>query len=219
MYAFKVYFVVATGEPARRRGFDVTRLREVDARLRRTVFVALAGTAAATLVGLPGVSSFMLGNRKVPGLTFSRFIFYGNLRQQIPFDATALALAAVLAAGGAAAAWWLFSAGRGRQVAGVDARLAWAGAALGDPTPAERVAAALPRGFIAAGERLDTLEIQLLDPVPAAMGESVGALSEALTRLRSTRIGISTAAALAVVAVLLAASVLAVTGHFPVSIQ
>ena len=76
----------------------------------------------------------------------------------------------------------------------------------------------LARGFIAAGERLDTLEIQLLEPIPAAMGESVEAVSEALSGLRSTRLGLSLAAAFAVVAVVLAASVLAATGHFPVSI-
>ncbi len=144
LYAFRVYFVVATGEPARRRGFDVTRLREVDARLRGTVFVALAGAAGATLAGLPGISSFMVGNRKVPGLTFSRFIFYGGLRQELPFDATALGLALLLAAAGAAVAWWLFSAAR-RPAEAMETRLARAGAWIGDPTPAERVAALAPR--------------------------------------------------------------------------
>ncbi len=219
VYAFRVYFVVATGEATRRRGFDVSRLREVDARLRRTVLVALAGAAGATLAGLPGIGSFTLGSRTVPGLSFTRFVFYGRVRQDLPFDAVALALAAVLAAIGAAAAWWLFSADRRRQTAPGRDRLAWASTALADPTPAERVAAILPRGFVAAGRALDTLDIQLLEPIPTAMGESVGTLSEALTRLRSARIGLSMAAALAVVAILLAASVLAVTGHFPVTIQ
>ncbi len=218
VYAFRVYFVVATGEPPRRRGFDIGRLHEVDARLRRTVLVALAGAGAATLVGIPGVSSFTVGSRKIPGLTFSRFIFFGHVRQQLPFDVTALALAVVLAAGGAAAARWLFSAGRRRPEA-ASSRLGWAGAMLASPTPAERIAAVLPTGFVAAGERLDSLEVQLLEPIPAAMGESIGSLSEALTRLRSARIGLSMAAALAVLALLLAASVLAATGHFPVTTQ
>ena len=97
--------------------------------------------------------------------------------------------------------------------------LARARAVLAEPTPAERAAPVLPRGFIAAGERLDTLEVQLLEPIPAAMGESVGAVSEAMARLRSARLGLSLAAAFAVVAMLLAASVLAATGHFPVSIR
>jgi NADH:ubiquinone oxidoreductase subunit 5 (subunit L)/multisubunit Na+/H+ antiporter MnhA subunit len=218
VYAFRVYFVVATGEPPRRRGFDVGRLREVDARLRRTVLVALAGAGAATLVGLPGVSSFMVGSHQVPGLTFSRFIFFGVARQQLPVDVTALALAVVLGAGGAVAARWLFASVRSRDETAAS-RLGRAGEMLAGPTPAERVAAVLPRAFTAAGETLDSLEVQLLEPIPAAMGESIGSLSEALTRMRSARIGLSMAAALAVLAVLLAASVLAATGHFPVTTQ
>jgi NADH:ubiquinone oxidoreductase subunit 5 (subunit L)/multisubunit Na+/H+ antiporter MnhA subunit len=218
-YAFRVYFTVASGETPRRRGFDVARLREVDPRLRRTAFLALAGAAAATIVGLPGVNSFTLGSRTVPGLTFTRFVFYGNVRQQLPFDGLALVLAVVLAAGGALAAWWFFSADHRRAVATPLRNLASAGMARADPTPAERVTAWVPQAFIASGQRLDSLEMELLEPIPDAMGESVGAVSEALTRLRTTRFGLSLAAALAVIAVLLAASILAVTGHFPVSTQ
>ncbi|HSP65056.1 MAG TPA: hypothetical protein VLO10_02595, partial [Candidatus Deferrimicrobium sp.] len=207
LYAFRVYFVVATGEPVRRRGFDVSRLREVDARLRATAFLALAGAGAATLVGIPGV-----------GLTFSRFIFYGARQQDLGLDLLALALAAALAVGGALGARELFGAGRRQPVAeGTD--LARLGLALADPTPAERVAGALPGGFVAAADTLDRLEVELLGPIPAAMGESVGTISEALTRLRAVRIGLSTTAALAVIAIILAASVLAATGNFPVTIQ
>lgn len=219
LYAFRVYFVVATGEAVRRRGFDVTRLREVDARLRSTAFLALAGAGGATLVGIPGLASFTVGGRQIPGLTFSRFIFYGARRQDLGFDLLALVLAAVIGAGGAVAARWLFAAGRRREAVGTGTVLDRLGVVLAGPTPAERVAFALPGGFIAAGHKLDTLEVELLEPIPAAMGESVGAISEALTRLRSARIGLSTAAALAVLALLLAASVLAATGHFPVTIQ
>jgi NADH:ubiquinone oxidoreductase subunit 5 (subunit L)/multisubunit Na+/H+ antiporter MnhA subunit len=217
LYAFRVFFVVASGEPPRRRGFDVGRLREVDTRLRRTVLVALAGAAAATLVGIPALTSFTVGSRKIPGLTFSRFIFYGIGHQQIPFDLTALALAVIVAAAGAVVARWLFAARRDPTLA--SARFDRAATLLAGPTPAERIAAVVPRGFIGAGEMLDSLEIQLLEPIADAMGESTGAVSESLTRLRSSRIGLSIAAALAIVAVLLAASVLAATGHFPVTIQ
>jgi hypothetical protein len=45
----------------------------------------------------------------------------------------------------------------------------------------------------------------------------VNAVSAELNRFRTARIGVSMAAALAVVAVLLAATVLAATGHFPVA--
>ncbi len=216
LYAFRVYFVVAAGEPVRRRGFDVSRLREVDARLRRTALLALAGAGASTLVGIPGLTSFNVGSREIPGLTFSRFVFYGRTHQNIGFDALALLLALVFAAGGAFAARWLH-AERDPAAAPVRA-LARAEALLASPTPAERAAALVPRGFVAAGQRLDTLEVQLLEPIPAAMGASVEALSDTVTRLRSSRLGLSLAAAFAVVIAVLAATVLAATGHFPVTI-
>ncbi len=219
LYAFRVYFVVATGEPVRRRGFDVARLHEVDARLRSTALLALAGAGAATLVGIPGVSSFTLGTHEVPGLTFSRFVFYGARHQALAFDPLALAIAAVVAVGGALGARWLFAAGRDRGDAAPHVSLDRWGALLAGPTPAERVALALPAGFVAAASRLERVDAELLDPIPAAMGESIGATSDGLARLRTFRIGLSTAAALALIALLLAASVLAATGHFPVTIR
>ncbi len=219
LYAFRVYFIVATGDPVRRRGFDVSRLREADARLHSLALLVLGGAAVATLAGLPGLTSFRLGSREIPGLTFSRFIFYGSRQQALGFDPLALLIALVLAAGGAVAARSLYAAGR--RGAPVTARqlLSRLEAALAQPTPAERVATALPRGFVVAGTGLDALDAQLLDPIPAAMGESVGVLSEVLTRLRVLRVGLSLATAFAVLAVILAASVLAATGHFPVTIR
>ncbi len=117
LYAFRVYFVVASGDPVRRRGFDVTRLREVDARLRVTAFVALGGAAVATLVGIPGLGSFTLGGRQIPGLTFSRFIFYGARRQDLGFDLLALAVALVVGVAGAVGARWLFAPRRQQPAA------------------------------------------------------------------------------------------------------
>ena len=76
-----------------------------------------------------------------------------------------------------------------------------------------------PRLFLAAGETLDHVDTQLLEPVATGMGESIGALGAVMTRLRGPRFGVSLVAALATIAVLLAASVLAVTGHFPVTIR
>jgi hypothetical protein len=219
LYAFRVYFIVATGEPAKRRGFDITRLREAGPRRRDSLMAALAGAAGATLVGIPGVNSFYVGTREIPGLTFSHFISYSSHRQQLALDLTALALAALIAVGAAAGAWWLFSGHRGGSVDSLRSRLAGAGAMLSGPTPAERVATLVPGVFIRAGETLDSFEERVLDPISTGMGESVGALSQGLTRLRGARFAVSMVAALAVIAVLLAASVLAATGHFPVTTQ
>jgi NADH:ubiquinone oxidoreductase subunit 5 (subunit L)/multisubunit Na+/H+ antiporter MnhA subunit len=219
LYAFRVYYVVATGEPARRRGFDVSRLREVAPQLSTTVLVALGGAAAATLVGIPGVSAFRVGATRVPGLTFSHFIFYGPFRQQLALDFTALAIAAIVCGGGAVVAWWLFSAGRRASSASVRARFASAGTALAGPTPAERFAEVLPAGFVAAGTTLDRFDHDVLDPLSTAVGDSVDMLSAMLARLRGARVGIATAAGLGVIAILLAATVLAAIGHFPVTVR
>jgi NADH-quinone oxidoreductase subunit L len=219
VYSFRLFFLVATGDPIRRRGFDASRLREADPRLRGTALLALAGAAAATLVGIPGVSAFSIGTSRVPGLTFSHFIFYGGARQQLALDFLALALAAVITVGGAGAAWWLFSPGRRDAAAALRARFARLYTPLADPTPSERLAAIAPVAFIRAGETLQRFDEQLIDPVPTAMGQSVVIWSDLLAQLRSTRIGLSTAAAFAVIAVLVAASILAATGHFPVHIQ
>ena len=219
LFAFRVLFLVATGDPTRRRGFDNARLRDAAPQLRGAALLALAGAAAATVVGVPGVSTFSIGSRTVPGLTFSHFIFYGQFRQQLALDGVALLLAVLLGAGGAGAAWWLFSAQRRPATARLRRSFARAGDALAGPTVSERVAAEVPRGFVSAGEVLDAVDAQLLEPVIDSMGESVGWASRWMERLRTPRLGTSTAAAFAVVAILLAASILAVTGHFPVSLQ
>lgn len=219
LYAFRLYFLVAGGEAVRRRGFDVSRLREAELPARRAVQIALAAAIVATLAGIPGVNSFNLGSRRVPGLTFSHFIFYGATRQRLAVDFAALALAAIVAVGGALAARWMFSPAAGGAANPVRARLSRLSALLAGPTPGERVVAIVPTGFVSAAGVLEEVDRQLLEPIPDAMGESVALLSGWLARLRTVRIAASTAAAFAVIVIVLAASVLAVTGHFPVRIQ
>jgi NADH-quinone oxidoreductase subunit L len=208
LYAFRVLFLVAGGDPVRRRGFDSTRLREAELPARRAVQLALAAALVATLAGIPGA-----------GVTFSHFIFYGAIRQQLALDFGALALVALIAAAGALAAWWMFSPSAGGAPNPVRARLSRSAALLAGPTPAERVTAIVPATLLRAGGVLDEVDSQLLEPIPDAVGESVALLSAWLARLRTPRIALSTAAAFAVIAILLAASVLAVTGHFPVRTQ
>jgi NADH-quinone oxidoreductase subunit L len=218
LYAFRVYFMVATGEPARRRGFDVNRLREAP-QAATAVLVAIAGAVAATLVGIPGVSAFHLGSTRVPGLTFSHFVFYGAFRQQLALDFTALGVVAVVGAAGAIAARWLFASGHTEASERVRSRFVSAGTLLAGPTPTERIAAVLPARLVAAGQVLDRFDRQVVDPVIAAMGEGVETLSGWLVRLRAVKVGLSTAAAIGIVTVLLAATVLAATGHLPVGIR
>ncbi|MEO8899681.1 MAG: proton-conducting transporter membrane subunit [Candidatus Dormibacter sp.] len=218
LYAFRLFFLVAGGDPVRRRGFDATRLREAEPAARRAVQIALGAAIVATLAGIPGVNSFNLGSRRVPGLTFTHFIFYGASRQQLAVDFLALALAAVIGVGGALAARWAFSPASNRAANPVRARFARISSLMAGPTPGERLATIVPAGFVRAGEVLAEVDNQLLEPIPDAMGESVWLLSGWLARLRTARLAVSTAAAFALIAILLAASVLAVTGHFPVRI-
>jgi NADH:ubiquinone oxidoreductase subunit 5 (subunit L)/multisubunit Na+/H+ antiporter MnhA subunit len=217
LYSFRVVVVAAGGVPSRRRGFDTSRVREAEPATRRPMLLALAAAAVATVVGIPGISSFTIGSRQVPALTFSHFIFYGPIRQQLAVDGAALLVAVAVLVGGALAARWLFAPAA--DVHPLRTRAAPAGAFLAGPTPGERAAALLPVGLMRVGQVLDEVDAQLLAPIPDAMGESVGVAATLLARLRTPRIALSTAAAVAVIALIVAASVLAVTGHFPVSTQ
>ena len=214
LYAFRVFFLVTGGEPARRRGFDSARIREVETPMVRSVLAAAAAAVVCTIVGIPGVNSFMIGSRTIPGLTFSHFVYYGNVRQVLAVDGYALVAACVLGAGGAAAAWYLYSAPRLSASRALRARVVAVGGGVVAGTLTERAVAHVPAGFLAAGAVLDRLDEQLLTPVVDAVGETTGALADLLTRLRTGRLGVSLAASAAVVALLLAASILAVTGHF-----
>lgn len=219
LYSFRVVFAVSSGAPTRRRGFDAARIREDAPAARWAATGALGAAAVATVVGIPGISSFTVGSRQVPGLTFSHFIFYGPVRQQLALDLVALLVAAAVGAGGAIAARWLFTARGDQALHPLRVRAAGIGALLNGPTPGQRGVAIAPVAFTRTGAVLDAVDTELLLPLPDGMGHSVGLLSGWLARLRSTRVTVSAAAALAVLAVLLAASVLAVTGHFPVSTQ
>lgn len=216
LYAFRVFFLVATGDPARRRSFDSSRLREAEPTVVRPVVLAALAVAVCTLVGIPGVSSFTAGGHAIPGLTFSHFVFYGAIRQQLAIDGWALLLAVVLGVAGAAAAWLLYAARR--RPAGEAFRSRWArvGGLLVPPTPSERGVARVPVIFTTAGSTLSAVDRRLVEPITDSVGETTAALADLLGRLRPGLPGRSLAASLAVIVVILAASVLAVTGHFPV---
>ena len=170
----------------------------------RTALVALAGAAAATLVGLPGLSSFTLGSREVPGLTFSHFVFYGRVRQQLALRrASPSPSSSSSGAGGAAAAWWLFAA-----AASPPAATGRASASPGPATAARRphpgrarCAAALPRGFVAGRRRCWTPSTSSCwTRSRPRWGRASAPSARLLTRLRTAGIGVSLAAAFAVVA-------------------
>lgn len=217
LYAFRIALRVSAGDPLRRRGFDLSRLRDVEPGPRRAVLLALAAAVVTSAVGVPGVNAFRVGDARVPGLTFSHFVFYGEVRQQLAVNFVAVGLCVVLAAAGVGASWLLWR--RGRPLSSqVRERLAPTGRWLAGPTPAERAAGALGVLAVRAGQQLDRVDRELVEPVPDAIGEAASILVRWSGRTglgRSPTGGL--AVALAVVAVLLAASVLAATGHLPMS--
>ena len=149
LLAGRVLITVVRGEVTRRRGFQHERVAEVEPGLRRPLWLALVAAVVAVVVGLPGLQSFSLGSRRVAGLTFTRFVFYGDHHQQIDFNGVALLIALLTLACGVGVAVYLLFAGTAcgsprRVDAGADSR-AW---------PLRRVAhrrgdAAVARGRIA----------------------------------------------------------------------
>lgn len=217
LYAFRIAFRVAGGEPLRRRGFDLSRLRDVEPVPRRAALLALAAAVAATAVGIPGVNAFRAGGARVPGLTFSHFVFYGQVRQQLAVNVVAIALCVVLAVAGIGAAWLIWLRG-GTLSSRVRERLAPAGRLFARPSAAEGAAGVLGALAIRAGQQLDRVDREVVEPVPDAIGEAASILVRWSGRTglgRSPAVGL--AVALVVVVVVLAASLLAATGHLPVS--
>lgn len=207
LYAFRVFWLVTGGDPARRRGFDASRLREAEAPLVRAVSLAALAAVVCAVVNIPGLNFF------------THFVFFGPVRQVLAVNGWALLLALVLGVGGGAAAWFLFAPERRAAGARVLSRWSRAGVILGGSTPAERLTPWVGRVFTTAGSGLDTVDRQVLEPIVDSVAETTGALSALLNRLHTGPVGVSLAASMAVVAVVVVASVLAITGHFPVVIR
>ena len=221
-YAFRVS---SSSPPANRcaGAASTSAACEVDARLRRTAIAALAGAAGATIVGLPGADVVLRGRPRDRRRDVPRFVFYGARHQDL--GVSTRSPCCLLGRGGRLGG---ASAGLRAGCLPRDARLSrssaphWPGRAR-----ARRADAGGARRRRRPGRcchrrgTLDTLEVQLLDPIPAAMGESCWG-SEATRSPGCAALASACAVGglpLAVLALLLAASVLAATGHFPVTIQ
>ncbi|HYA01055.1 MAG TPA: proton-conducting transporter membrane subunit [Candidatus Binatia bacterium] len=210
MYAGRVLIAVCAGGPAPRRGGVVERITEAGPELRRVALLGAAASVVAVLIGLPGVSGFGSGRSRVPGLTFTHWVFYGGIKQDIPFVPLALVIALAALAAGLAGG-------------GLVARLRWAGLRARLHLPQISATPALRRaGLVAArlagavsGE-LAALDHGLVEPLYDASGEGLETAAWSLGRLRGRRLGIGLAAMLAVVLILVGLSVLAASGHFPV---
>ena len=80
------------------------RIVEAEPRLRQVQSWAGAAAVVSVLIGLPGVTGFGSGKSRVPGLTFSHWVFYGPARQSLPVQPRALLIAAATLVAGLALA-------------------------------------------------------------------------------------------------------------------
>jgi hypothetical protein len=216
LYAFRLLVTVCRGTPAVRRGFVVEKLTEAEPRLRTLQAWCAAATVGAVIVGLPGIAAIGHGKGRVPALTFSHWIYYGASHQNLPLE------------------WWAFAAAAAALVVGVAGgvavsraeltrRAARLGLWLRIPTLAATGPAAVRWAIVFGARAVDTLagevvafDHDLLEPLYDSAGEGIEVASWSLERVRVRRLRIGLGVMLAVILLLVGASVLAAGGHFPV---
>ena len=216
LYAVRLLVTVCRGTPAVRRGFLVEKLTEAEPRLRALQGWTAAATVVTVVIGLPGIAAIGHGKGRVPALTFSHWIYYGASHQNLPVEgwafAAVVAALVVGVAGGAAV-----------SQARLSRRLARIGLWLRLPTLTATAPAAVRRA-IALGARVgDTLagevvalDHELVEPLYDSAGDGIEAVAWSMERVRVRKLRIGLAVMLAVVLLLVGASVLAAGGHFPV---
>jgi hypothetical protein len=204
LYAVRLLVTVCRGTPAVRRGFLVEKLTEAEPRLRALQGWTAAATVVTVVIGLPGIAAIGHGKGRVPALTFSHWIYYGASHQSLAVE------------------WWAFAAVAVALVVGVAGGVAVAQVGLSRRLTATAPAAV--RRAIALGARVgDTLagevvafDHELVEPLYDSAGEGIEAVAWSMERVRVRKLRIGLAVMLAVVLLLVGASVLAAGGHFPV---
>ncbi|MGA3183568.1 MAG: proton-conducting transporter membrane subunit [Candidatus Dormibacteria bacterium] len=216
LYAARLMVTVCRGTPAVRRGFVVEKLTEAEPRLRRLQAWCAAGTVAAVVVGLPGIAAIGHGKGRVPALTFSHWIYYGTRHQNLPVEWWALVAAAAALLVGVAGGVLVSRAGLTRRVArlGLWLRIPTL-AATGPAAVRAAIAIGTRAGDALAGEVV-AFDHELVEPLFDSAGEGIEAVSWSLERARVRRLRIGLGVTLAVLLLLVGASVLAAGGYFPV---
>ena len=164
----------------------------------------------AVLVGLPGLQPFDLG-RRIAGLTFMRFVFYGNNHQVIDFNGIALLAALLALAAGIGIAVFLYSPAR--RAAPRAAATPWPLRVLEQGFFVEWLSQAAAAPLLAVAGRVSDFDAQVTAPLAASVGESVDLAASGVGMFRNARLGRYLAGALVVIAILTLLSVLAATGH------
>jgi NADH-quinone oxidoreductase subunit L len=209
LLAGRVLITVVSGAVTRRRGFQHDRIADVEPGMRRPVWLALVAAVAAVLIGLPGLQPFELG-RRIAGLTFMRFVFYGNRPQAIDFNGIALLVALLALAAGVGLAVFLYAPAR-RAAARADAS-PWPLRVLEEGFYVEWLTQAAAAPLLAISARVSDFDEQVTAPLGVSVGESVDLAASGVGAFRNVRLGRYLAGALVVVAILALLSVLAATG-------
>jgi NADH:ubiquinone oxidoreductase subunit 5 (subunit L)/multisubunit Na+/H+ antiporter MnhA subunit len=209
LLAGRVLITVAGGAVTRRRGFQHDRVAEVEPGLRRPLWLALVAAVVAVLVGLPGLQSFSIGGRRIAGLTFTRFVFYGDRHQQIDFNGVALLIALLTLACGVGVAVYLYSPARrsAARTASMPERVLERGLYV------EWLTDAAMAPLLAVASRVSSFDEQVTAPIGVSVGESVDLAATGLGVFRNARLARYLAGGLVVIAILALLSVLAATGH------
>ena len=202
---------VTGGEAVKRRGFEPDRqIREAGPWTSRVTVLSAVLVVVAALIAIPGVNSFEAGGRHIPGLTFSHWVFYGGIRQQLAVSGPALLIAALALVAGLAGGRLLVPRPeladlRGRVLGG--RRFTF-----------ERVTRPLAGLGDAAGALAANGDRRLLRPLLDGPGEGLELAAAAVERGRSPRAAAVIAVAVVATLLIAAGGVLAATGHFPVNL-
>ncbi len=213
LLAGRVLLRITAGAVVRRRGFQHERIAEVERGLRRPLRLAMVAAVVAVLVGLPGLQPFNIGGRRIAGLTFLRFVFYGNRHQSLSFSGGAL-IVALLALGCGLGVAVLLSRLPRREPARIPGALAWLMRAAEQGFHVERLTDLAAQPLLAVASRVSDFDEQITAPIAASVGESVDLAATGVGAFRNTRLTRYLAGGLVVIAILALLSILAATGHF-----
>jgi NADH:ubiquinone oxidoreductase subunit 5 (subunit L)/multisubunit Na+/H+ antiporter MnhA subunit len=217
LLAGRVFITVTRGAIARRRGFQHERVADAEPGLRRPLWLALIAAAAAVLVGLPGLHPFGIGRGRVGGLTFIRFVVFGDHPQAIDFNGIAALVALLTLACGAALAVFLYAPAR-RSAAQAGAG-AWPVRMLEQGFYVEWLTQIATRQLLVVASRVSSFDEEVTAPLAVSTGESVELAASGVGALRNTRLSRFLAGGLLVIAILALLSVLAATGHLWVHLR
>lgn len=175
--ALKVTLTVSRGELQRRRGLQPERIHDAGFMGRVMLVILIGGVLFVPLLGIPGI----------PHWTFSHFVFFGSIRQQLPLNGPALLLSSVVLVLGIGGAWWLFGGGRHARMEKVLSHENRIVSVVARGVGSEQIAPVFARyvgtAAVMVGRLLHSVEEGVIQPACDALGTGVhdsGSLLDAM---------------------------------------